>query len=49
VKVSKTDIADGAELEGATIQILDKDGNVDGECICVTDANEIEGLKTNEE
>ena len=49
VKVSKTDIADGAELEGATIQILDKDGNVVEEWTSGTEAKEIEGLKTGEE
>ena len=49
VKVSKTDIADGAEIEGATIQILDKDGNIVDEWTSGTEAHEIEGLKTNEE
>ena len=49
VKVSKTDIADGAELEGATIQVLDKDGNVVDEWTSGTDVHEIEGLKTGEE
>ncbi len=28
VKVSKVDISDGKELEGAHIQIIDQDGNV---------------------
>ena len=28
ISVSKVDIADGEELEGAHIQIIDKDGNV---------------------
>ena len=46
VKVSKTDIADGAELEGATIQVLDKDGSVVDEWTSGTDVHEIEGLKT---
>ena len=46
VKVSKTDIADGKELEGATIQILDENGKVVEEWISGTEAHEIEGLKT---
>ncbi|MBR4205516.1 MAG: S-layer homology domain-containing protein, partial [Clostridia bacterium] len=46
VKVSKTDIADGAELEGATIQVLDKDGKVVEEWVSTEEAHEIEGLKT---
>ena len=49
VKVSKTDVADGEELEGATIQILDKDGNVVDEWVSTKDVHEIEGLKTGEE
>ncbi|MBR4206466.1 MAG: hypothetical protein IKQ92_13420, partial [Clostridia bacterium] len=46
VKVSVTDIADGAELEGATIQVLDKDGNVVEEWVSSDEAHEIKGLKT---
>ena len=46
VKVSKTDIADGRELAGATIRILDADGNVVEEWTSGTEAKEIEGLKT---
>ena len=49
VKVSKTDIADGEELEGAKIQILDKDGNVVEQWTSTTEAHEVEGLKTGEE
>ena len=48
VKVSKTDIADGEEVEGATIQIIDKDGNVVEEWVSTKEAHEIEGLKTGE-
>ena len=48
VKVSKVDIADGKELEGAHIQILDKDGNVVEEWISTKEAHEITGLKTGE-
>ena len=48
VKVSKVDIADGKELEGAHIQILDKDGNVVEEWISTKETHEITGLKTGE-
>ena len=48
VKVSKVDIADGKELEGAHIQIIDKDGNVVEEWISTKEAHEITGLKTGE-
>ncbi|MBR6231082.1 MAG: LPXTG cell wall anchor domain-containing protein, partial [Lachnospiraceae bacterium] len=46
VKVSKVDVADGKEIEGATIQILDKDGNVVEEWTSTKEAHEIEGLTT---
>ncbi|WP_028511390.1 SpaA isopeptide-forming pilin-related protein [Ruminococcus sp. NK3A76] len=46
VTVSKVDIADGAELEGAHIQILDAEGNVVEEWDSTTEAHEIKGLKT---
>ncbi|MBR6336240.1 MAG: hypothetical protein IKR76_00765 [Ruminococcus sp.] len=49
VKVSKVDIADGKELEGATIQILDEDDNVVDEWTSTKDVHEIEGLKVNTE
>ena len=59
VHVSKVDVADGDELEGATIQIIDKDGKVVEEWTSVkddettTDVNEavhvVQGLKTGEE
>ena len=49
VKVSKVDIADGKELEGATIQILDKTGNVVEKWVSGKTAHEITGLKTGEE
>ena len=59
VKVSKTDIASGDELEGATIQIIDKDGKVVEEWTSkkddekTEDVNEavhvVQGLKTGEE
>ena len=49
VRVSKTDIADGEELEGATIQILDSEGNVVDEWVSTTEAHVVEGLKTGEE
>ena len=44
VHVSKVDIADGEEIEGATIQILDKDGNVVKEWISGTTPYEVTGL-----
>ncbi len=48
VKVSKTDVATGAELEGAHIQILDKDGKVVEEWDSTKEAHEVKGLKTGE-
>ncbi len=48
VKVSKVDVATGAELEGAHIQILDKDGNVVEEWDSTKEAHEVKGLKTGE-
>ena len=49
VKVKKVDVADGEELEGATIQIIDSEGNVVEEWTSTEEAHEIEGLKTGEE
>ena len=49
VSISKVDIADGEEIEGATIQIIDKDGNVVEEWVSTKEAHIIEGLKVNEE
>ena len=46
VKVSKVDVADGKELEGATIQILDEKGNVVEEWTSTKEAHEVTGLKT---
>ncbi|MDO4308069.1 MAG: SpaA isopeptide-forming pilin-related protein, partial [Eubacteriales bacterium] len=48
VKISKVDIADGAELEGATIQILDKDGKVVEEWVSAKEPHEVKGLKVGE-
>ena len=48
VKISKVDIADGKELEGATIQILDKEGKVVAEWTSTKGAHEVRGLKTGE-
>ena len=48
VKVSKVDVADGKELEGAKIQILDKDGKVVSEWTSGKEAHEVKGLKTGE-
>ena len=49
VKVSKVDVADGEELEGAKIQIIDKDGKVVEEWTSGKEAHEVKGLKTGEE
>ena len=46
VKISKVDIADGKELEGAHIQILDKNGRVVAEWDSTKTAKEITGLQT---
>ena len=46
VKVSKVDIADGKELEGAHIQILDEDENIVDEWDSTKEPHVIEGLKT---
>ena len=46
VKVSKVDVADGKELAGAKIQILDKNGKVVAEWTSTTEAHEEKGLKT---
>ena len=48
VKVSKVDIADGKELEGAHIQIIDKDGNVVEEWDSTKEVHEVTGLHTGE-
>ena len=48
VKISKVDITDARELEGAHIQILDKDGNVVEEWDSTKEAHEVTGLKTGE-
>ena len=47
VKISKVDIADGEELEGATIQLIDKEtGEVVEEWISTNKAHEVTGLTT---
>ncbi len=48
VKVSKTDVVTGEELEGAHIQILDKEGNIVEEWDSTKEAHEVKGLKTGE-
>jgi uncharacterized surface anchored protein len=48
VKISKTDIANGEEVEGATIQLLDKDGKVVEEWVSGKEPHEIVGLTTEE-
>lgn len=49
VKVAKVDIATGEELEGAAIQILDKDSSVIGEWTSTKEVHEITGLLIGEE
>ena len=46
VKVSKVDISDGEELEGAHIQIIDEDGNIVDEWDSTKEAHVTEKLKT---
>ena len=49
VKVAKVDIATGEELEGAAIQILDKDSSVAEEWTSTKEVHEITGLLIGEE
>ena len=49
VKVKKTDLDTGKALAGATIQILDKDGNVLDEWVTTLENHESRGLKIGEE
>ena len=47
VEISKEDIS-GNEIEGAKLQVLDKDGNVIDEWISEKEAHKVKGLKENE-
>jgi LPXTG-motif cell wall-anchored protein len=49
VKISKVDVTGGEELEGAHIQILDKEGSLVEEWDSTTQPHEIHGLLTGEE
>ena len=49
VDISKTDLTTGEELEGATLQILDKDGNVLEEWVTNGEPHRIERLPVGEE
>ena len=49
IKISKVDVTDQKELEGAHIQVLDKDGNVVDEWDSTKEAHEVKGLKTGEQ
>ena len=49
VKISKVDIADGKELEGATIQLIDKDGKVVDTWISTKEPHLITGLTPGDE
>ena len=42
VKISKQDITTGTELPGATLQVIDKDGNIIEEWVSTTEAHYIE-------
>ena len=48
VRVSKTDITTGTELEGAHIQIIDKEGSIAEEWDSAKEAHEVKGLKVGE-
>ena len=48
ISLSKTDVTGEAELEGATIQVLDIEGNVIDEWISGKEPHTIQGLKVNE-
>ncbi len=45
VSISKVDVADGAELEGATLQILDSEGKVVDEWTTTTEAHVVESRR----
>ena len=45
---SKTDITGDEELEGAKLQVIDKDGNVIDEWVSGNKSHTIEGLKVGE-
>ena len=49
VRISAVDVADGEEIAGATIQVLDSEDNVVEEWTSTTQAHEISGLTTSEE
>ena len=49
VEISVVDVADGKKLEGATVQVIDSEGDVAEEWTYGTDIHVIEGLKTGEE
>ena len=48
VKITKVDISDAHELEGAHLQILDSNGTVVAEWDSAKEAHEVTGLKTGE-
>lgn len=49
VKISKQDIATGSELPGATLQVIDKDGNIIEEWVSSSEAHFIEAKLTADE
>ena len=49
ILISKVDITSQYELEGATLQVIDKEGNVTEEWVSTTEAHKIIGLSTGEE
>ncbi len=48
VRISAVDIDDGFELEGATLQILDKNGYIIDEWVSTTEPHTVEALRVNE-
>jgi uncharacterized surface anchored protein len=49
ISIIKLDITSKKELEGAVLQVIDKEGNIVEEWTSIKDAHVIEGLKSNEE
>ena len=45
VELSKTDVTGDEELEGATLQVIDEEGNIVDEWVSTTESHKIEGLE----
>lgn len=48
VEVTKTDITTGKELEGATLEVIDKEGNIVDTWTSTKESHKVKGLKENE-